>query len=804
MPKKNSNTLVAEDTQIGNKTLLIVSTGQETNRFIFQQLKTIPNLTLIVIEKEKNWASQYVQDWVFVDMMTEDQIRQKIKRHYNNQIDGMVTFNQNFALLTLKLAEEFGLRGISYAAAKLLTDKFALRQFTQQVSRLNSSLIVPNYYKFTEVESAQFPAVIRPNYATTNSFVSMVNNAEELSDVANMFRRDNLKIDRQLLIEDFVDGDEVDIDICIQNGKVKLWSVSDHLSSDEPFFSEIGLNTPSLMPIELLKQARQTIELLLEQAGVINGVLHVEVVINQQGVIPISVKPLASTDESYFATKLAWGVDLIKLMVDSVLGNYIKPTVNLENPKQFVSARKLVAKKSGVLSSLQHPKVWDKSLQVQYFGTYKEVGDTILTPPNGFEPIATIVCSGTNSNDAEENVEEALNQVEYEIIPFSSVSAVGRTKRSTPFSSARLSTESIRSQARIAKLKSLPKSQQRQLVVGVACNSFTDIDGTVESELANVGNNIQQTLNQIGYQTTYIDFNNLNQAINTLQTEKIDLIFNVCERMNNSSLLEPHVASIFDAFQIPYTGSNPTTLGVCIDKIRVKKLLNFHNIPTPKWDYLYDEQDDLRTDLQFPLIVKPAVTDNSIGIDQSSVVTNQKQLKERIHYVMHQLHSPALIEEYLPGDEFDVSILGSCDAQLEALPLSRVAFDKFPRDLWHIRSFEYKFTDGGSENQLVEVQRPPKNISKKLTSLITEMALDTFMILQANDYARVDVKLDAAGNPHVLELNPNPSINQGDCVPSVAKVKGIEYSELLETIITSAVNRYRNFPAYHHLQPVLR
>lgn len=789
--------------------LLVVGTVSENKRFVFQQLRQYPNLHLVVVNHEKNWAFQYADQWLIADLENKTQVITVLRKyHRQHPIDGVVSFSQNHSILVSRIVDEFALPGISFNSASTLLDKLRFRSLSKDLHSLKCPVLDIQCEKLEKQTKVNFPAVVKPVRATHDSFVSLVNSEDELEDVQKIFSSDSQSNSHQLMIEQYIDGDEVDIDVCLQNGKIKLWSVSDHLSTEEPFFSEIGTDCPSTLTDKQLLEIRQVVELLLERSAVLNGMLHVEAIATNKGVLPISVKTIASVDDSYFSAKYTWGVDLIKLSVDLALGEYIQPVKTDVDPQKFSSSRKVTSPRSGIISSLSYPNSWPRQLEVRRLEANRTIGDTVLIPPNGFQPVVSLVCTGDSSNEADENAEETSKLIELEVIPFSSVSAVGKTKRTSRFSSARLSAEAIRSQARMAKFKTFTKSQQRKMIIGVACNTYQKTESsdedTVENELTHVGENIQRVLEEIGYRTVFIDFNQLSKAVDVLENEKIDLVFNVCERINDSSLLEPHAASIFDAFQIPYTGSNPTTLGLSIDKIRVKKMLSYHQVPTAKWDYLYEENDDLRSDLQYPLIVKPAATDNSIGITQDSVVTNKAQLKEQIHYVMSVLKSPALIEEYLPGDEFDVSIIGSVDSDLEALPLSRVVYDKFPSGLWHIRSFDYKFKDSGRENDSIEIQRPPKNISKKLISLVTEIALDTFMIMQANDYARVDIKLDSKGNPHVLELNPNPSINIGDCVPSVAKVKGIEYPELLEKIISSALHRYQNFPPYHHLQPLLR
>src|SRR3989338_4098821 len=173
---------------------------------------------------------------------------------------------------------------------------------------------------------------------------------------------------------------------------------------------------------------------------------------------------------------------------------------------------------------------------------------------------------------------------------------------------------------------------QRNLHIGIACNIFEENgnDQAIEKDLMSIGFGIEQALKERGYRISFFDFNNLPKAFSDLKKSEVDLVFNVCERINDSSLLEPHAAAILDTLQIPYTGSNPFTLALCIDKIRVKKLLSFHNIPTPKWDYAYTLEDEIDEDLRYPLIIKPGNTDNSIGITNESVVTNKAELKKQL------------------------------------------------------------------------------------------------------------------------------------------------------------------------------
>ena len=157
---------------------------------------------------------------------------------------------------------------------------------------------------------------------------------------------------------------------------------------------------------------------------------------------------------------------------------------------------------------------------------------------------------------------------------------------------------------------------------------------------------------------------------------------------------------------------------------------------------------------------------------------------------------PALVEEYIEGDEFDVSIIGN-EQGLEVLPLSRSIFDKMPKGYWHIYPFESKFGDVPAYDQ-IKLQRPAKVVTK-LSKLITEIAIDTYNILGAHDYARVEMRIDKDHNPYVIELNPNPSIGADTCTAKCAALAGYDYGDFLELILSSAIKRYQNRPPFSHL-----
>jgi D-alanine-D-alanine ligase len=795
-----------------DKTLLIVNTGtKKKERTFFQQLKRL-GVNVVALNSQKNWAEPYVNHWIIADTNNHidsiNAVKQFIETNPNIKINGAMTFWEDDVILTSKIVDRFNFIGIPYAVAQKTRNKFLFRQFCKEngIPFPNHILVESDNDIDRIAKELKFPLVIKPIFGSSSAFVIKVEDKDELIKAYN-FVKNNISTNvetalaegYEILVEEYIDGDEVDIDMLLQNGKVKFFSIADNYQTKEPFFLETGYQLPSGLPEKNQEELIEMAEEVTEKLGIQNGILHFEAKSTTKGAYPIEVNLRMGGDEVYPSTKAVWGVDLIEYAVKIALGEYVKID-KPETPKKYIRGTSLQAEDSGIVSQLYINDEIKTKKYIEEIHFNKKVGEPVLAPPEGYEFLGWLTVSGENPLDADENLEEALDNIEYTIAEFDPASSIGKTSRKNPYSVATLKKQIVLGSAKIEKIRNIEPGNLKNLHIGIACNIYNGNGNAVEQDLMSVGKNIENTLNGYGYKVTYFDFNNLPKAFNDLRKSNVDLVFNVCERINNSSLLEPHAAAILDTLQIPYTGSNPFTLGLCIDKIRVKKLLNYHHIPTAKWDYAYSVDDEIDEELKYPLIVKPANTDNSIGITNSSVVTDKKQLQEQINYVINVLGRPALIEEYIDGDEYDVSILGDEQDELKVLPLSRSVFTKMKKGEWHIYTHDVKFGNISPKDKGIIVQRPSKSNNKNLESLISEMALDTYNILDCHDYGRVEIKVDDDGNPYVLELNPNPSINIHDCVPTVAKLVGLSYGDFLEEIMRMTIRRYKNKPPYYHLQ----
>lgn len=794
------------------KTILIVDTGSVKKRFIFQRLKKM-GLKIICVNKEKNWAAPYVDYWILSDITNHREtisgIELFIKESLDNKIDGVLTFYENTVLLTSKIVDKFNLIGIPYHIAKKVRNKYLFREFCQQNNIPSPGHILIKNDKDLKlvIEKLHFPVVIKPSYGSSNSFVVRVDDKEELRETYNFVKRHisvltepALSDGLDIFIEEYIEGDEVDVDAVVQNGKIKFYSVSDSFNKEKGiFFINNGQAVPSSLSENDQILILDLLEETLEKLGIQNGLIHFEAKLTKDGPIPLECNLRMGSDYVYSYIKGVWDVDLIEFAVKIATGIYIKK-IKLGKPKKYIIGWDLYPKESGLIVQLD---ISDKLKKFKYFeelNLYKKIGEPVLIQPDGSDYIGWLTVSGKNLVDAQDNLSDALEYIDFKVAKFGQGSSLGKTERRHSYTFATMQLDSILRVAKFEKIKRLSHLNLKKLHIGIVCNIYEEENvDNVEQDLMSVGKNIEKTLLKRGYKVSFFDFNNVSKAFADLKASDVDIVFNVCERINNSSLLEPHAAAILDVLQIPYTGSNPFTLSLCIDKIRVKKLLAYHNIPTPNWDYAYSMDDDIDDELKYPLIVKPGNTDNSIGITNESVVSNKRELKKQLERVIVGMGRPALVEEYIEGDEYDVSIIGSDEIDLRVLPLSRSIFDKIPKGYWHIYSYDAKWKEKSVYNKIV-VQRPPKNINKRLESLITEISLDTYNILDCHDYGRVEVRVDKNNNPYVLELNPNPSINIGDCVPACAELIGMDYGQFIEEIIKMAIRRYKNKPPYFHLQ----
>jgi D-alanine-D-alanine ligase len=277
-----------------------------------------------------------------------------------------------------------------------------------------------------------------------------------------------------------------------------------------------------------------------------------------------------------------------------------------------------------------------------------------------------------------------------------------------------------------------------------------------------------------------------------LRQTKPHIVFNIAEGFYGVNR-EAHVPAICEFYGIPYSGSDPFTLSLCLDKARAKETLAFHGIPTPRF-VVVRKREELRAvseKLRFPLFVKPLHEGSSKGITDSNLCRDAGHLLEQTEFLLENYSQPVLVEEYLPGKEFTCAVLGNGD-EATVLPIVGMNFETLPEGAAPIYSFDAKFVWDRPENPL-DIFQCPARITGALRKSIERVTLDAFRVLGCRDWARIDVRLDGAGVPNVLEVNPLPGIlpdpADNSCLPKAARAAGISYDELIQGCLKNAAER---------------
>ena len=275
------------------------------------------------------------------------------------------------------------------------------------------------------------------------------------------------------------------------------------------------------------------------------------------------------------------------------------------------------------------------------------------------------------------------------------------------------------------------------------------------------------------------------EFITNILRHKLNFVFNIAEGVGNYISREAQVPSILEMLQIPYSGSDPKCLAICLDKPMTKKLVAASGIPTPKWQIIssVEKLNEISWDsFIFPTFVKPTHEGSSKGIRLNSRVEKPAQLAESARAILEQYQQPALVEEYIDGNEITVGIVGNSPPTL--LGPMRI----LPRE--KRGGFVYSLEVKRDWENLVEYECPAR-LEANVLQKIAEFSLTIFEILSCRDYARLDFRVSPEGTPYFLEINPLPGLNpkSGD-LPIMATKMGWSYQALISTILHAALGRY--------------
>ena len=276
-----------------------------------------------------------------------------------------------------------------------------------------------------------------------------------------------------------------------------------------------------------------------------------------------------------------------------------------------------------------------------------------------------------------------------------------------------------------------------------------------------------------------------------IRSSRPDLVFNIAEGFHGGSR-EAQVPAILEMLGIPYTGSDPLTLALCLDKARAKEILAYRGIPTAPFVVVEDSSEvPSARQVPLPAMVKPLFEGSSKGIRDDQLVRDWASLEDRVRRILATYRQPALVEGFLPGREFTVAILGN-GADLRILPPVEIRFDVFPPGANPIYSWEAKWVWDRPEAPL-QVFECPARLTADERAALEDLCWRTARVLRLRDWSRLDLRLDADGVPNVLEVNPLPGVlpdpAANSCYPKAARAAGMDYTAMVLAVVDAAAHR---------------
>ncbi|RJP25462.1 MAG: D-alanine--D-alanine ligase [Candidatus Abyssobacteria bacterium SURF_5] len=290
---------------------------------------------------------------------------------------------------------------------------------------------------------------------------------------------------------------------------------------------------------------------------------------------------------------------------------------------------------------------------------------------------------------------------------------------------------------------------------------------------------VERALAELEYESTRIAFTkDVGAVVQKLAEEKPHLVMNLCESVDEDPLLIGHPAAVLELLDIPFSGSPTAALMLSTDKLVSKRLLSSCGFKTPRFEAYEGNEVPALEKLNFPVIVKPRFEDASVGIDQESVFREANKLRAGLRDLF-QRYGCLLIEEYIAGREFNISLFGF--PVPETLPIAEIDFDGFPPDLFRIVGYRAKWDVSSFEYQ--HSRRTFPRLPRPLARKLEETALECFSLFGLRDYGRVDVRVDDRGRVFVLEVNANPCISPDAGFAAAGNQNDLHYVEMIDELL---------------------
>ena len=297
---------------------------------------------------------------------------------------------------------------------------------------------------------------------------------------------------------------------------------------------------------------------------------------------------------------------------------------------------------------------------------------------------------------------------------------------------------------------------------------------------------VAEALTKLGHEPVMYELDGTLKSLLGLARVDCDLVFNLAESFAGDDTADFKIAGYLELLGKKYTGTGTHGLMLAQDKAVAKKIFAFHGIHTPVFAKSFRGRLDFSHDLQFPVIVKPAREDGSIGIEFSAVVSSIKELMERMDWLHAHFDSPVLIEEYIDGREMYVGVIGN--DKPEALPVIELDLSKLPEGTPRIAAAEVKWGKGTKAYRDTK-SAVATDLPEEAVAALQQTAMAAYQALELRDYGRVDMRLQPDGLVQVIEVNPNPWLSSRAEFAMAARKSGRTYAQLVEEIVELAQAR---------------
>lgn len=266
-----------------------------------------------------------------------------------------------------------------------------------------------------------------------------------------------------------------------------------------------------------------------------------------------------------------------------------------------------------------------------------------------------------------------------------------------------------------------------------------------------------------------------------------EVVFNLFEGLPDDSETEAYVAGILQWLGLPFTGSPFHTLCLAKNKALTKTLLRGAGLPTADF-FTVERLPVPACPIPWPVIVKPALQDASVGLDQGSVVTNQEALQARVALLQARYGPPVLVERFIPGREFIVGVVEF--EEVRVLPICEILFPQDQPNFWPIITYDGKWAPGTIDYETTP-PRYPTDLPTELRDKLETLALQAYRLLGCRDYGRVDFRVAPSGEPFLLEVNPNPDFSPSAGLAASLKMAGLTHQEVTLQLVKNALARGR-------------